>query len=110
MARCFLRVFRYFCQLYLSFFGILTFFNQAKIKLDALFYGLKGNALVIAVNGGALLVCQCHGREAIDLVRDKTPMLRVRASKHKIGRHYGVVSGGKHRGGYSVPWLAPWLS
>ena len=63
---------------------MLKLFHQTDIEFDSTSDGFEADALVVAVNGGALGARQVHGGEAVNTVGNNAPVAAVRALYGKL--------------------------
>ena len=73
-----------------------TVFYKSQIELYCLFNGLTRNSFIITVNSCTLFFRESHCGEAVNFIRNYSPMTRVGASYHKIRRNncFGPCFGG----------------
>ena len=77
--------------------------HQADIEFHRTADDLGADALIVAVDGAALLGGEVHGGEAVNMVADGAVMTAVAALYHQVGGNKRALPGARYGGGDLIP-------
>ena len=81
----------------------LALAHQADVEFHRTADDFGADALIVAVDGAALLGGEVHGGEAVNMVADGAVMTAVAALYHQVGGNKRALPGARYGGGDLIP-------